>query len=289
MTTIFELITEIRHLYPEDKLSLIELEIILGKVLNLTRAQLKAWPEKKIDITQVKQIKAYCDRRIKGEPIAYLFSEREFWSLNFYVDNNVLIPRHETEHLIEYCVNQYSKHSTINCLDLGTGSGTIALALATEFPSWHICATDYSLAALDIAKLNAKQNKINNVQFIRMNWLQAMQKKSFDLIISNPPYIAESDPYLQQGDLPYEPQNALVAADDGLADLYSIIEQSKAALKERGELILEHGQTQGKAIREYMLAQGYTSVKTFYDYNQLERFTVGKYCHGAEHVLSSDS
>ena len=279
MLTIAEFINKTRQKYSIEILPLIELEIILSKVLNLTRAQLKAWPEKSIDNKLAKNAEKYCDRRARGEPIAYLFSEREFWSLNLYVDDNVLIPRHETENLIEYCVHKYAKQLALNCLDLGTGSGAIALALAKEFPSWHIFASDYSVAALSIAKKNREKNNLQNVHFICMDWLQAIQIKFFDLIVSNPPYIAEQDPYLQHGDLPFEPSDALIAKEQGLADLYQIITQAKTRLKDGGELIVEHGHTQGEMVRNDFLSKGYTSVKTFEDYAQLARFTVGVYCH----------
>lgn len=279
MQTIAVFLNKIRQRYSTEDLPLIELEIILGKVLKLTRAQLKAWPEKPIAEQQAQKIEAYCDRRAKGEPIAYLFSEREFWSLDLYVDHNVLIPRHETENLIEYCADKYAKQSVLNTLDLGTGSGAIALALAKEFPSWHIYASDYSFAALSIAKKNREQNKLKNVQFICMDWLQAIQAKCFDLIVSNPPYIAEQDPYLQLGALPFEPSHALIAKEQGFADLYQIITQAKAILKCGGELIVEHGHTQGEMVRNYFIMKGYTRVQTFEDYSQLARFTVGAYCH----------
>ena len=278
MLTIAELLTQIKQKYSVEMLPQNEVEMIFAKVLELSRAQIKAWPEKVIAPTQCKQIENYCARRANGEPIAYIFSEREFWSLNFYVNKSVLIPRHETENLIEYCLTQYDKQSRINCIDLGTGSGAIALALASEFPNWNILAIDRCIEALSIARFNGEQHKVTTVNYVCADWLTAIQVHSVELIISNPPYIGKDEIYLQQGDLPFEPQHALVAENEGLADLYQIITQAKQVLRVNGKLILEHGHEQGLAVRECMLKHGYQKIETIQDYSNLDRFTIGIYC-----------
>jgi len=277
ITSIQSLLKDIRKQYPEDKLSTYEVELIIARLTQLSRAQIKAYPEKYIEEKIVNAIQQYCKKRVEGKPMAYLFNEREFWSLSFYVDEHVLIPRHESELMIEYCVERYNKKSTLTCLDLGTGSGALALALAKEFPVWQLIATDNSMHALNIAKKNARMLSINNVTFYQSDWFSAFQHQKFDVIISNPPYIAENDPHLLKGDLLSEPKSALVSSKDGMADLTQIVYQAQYHLITGGEIILEHGFMQGAAVRKLLFKAGYQSVKTFQDYANLDRYTVGTY------------
>lgn len=274
MISIQLLIEEIQRRYTEAQLPIFEIELIISRLTGLSRAQIKSRTEQILASESVKLIKSYCESRAQGEPIAYLFNEREFWGLSLYVDENVLIPRHETELIIEYCTEKYTKDSQLTCLDLGTGSGAIVLALASEFPLWQFLATDKSLAALRIAQRNANSLQLNTIHFCESNWFDKISKQKFDLIISNPPYIAADDPHLSIGDLLKEPLSALVAPEIGLLDLKRIIAGATAYLASDGELILEHGSEQGSAVRELLTKYGYNSVITYLDYSGLERYSV---------------
>ncbi len=250
-----------------------EVEIIISRVTGISRASIKARIEQHIDATHAQQIIKLCQQRAEGVPIAYLFNEREFWGLSLYVDERVLIPRHETELIIEYCLEKYALDSLVRCIDLGTGSGAIALALAKNFSKWEITAVDQSKSALVVAKNNANNLQIDNVQFIQSSWFQQVEQKQFDLIISNPPYIAENDQHLQKGDLRYEPYQALAAKHNGLKALQEIILSSPHYLVLGGMLILEHGYDQGDAVQQLLKEQGFSSILTHQDYASLDRYT----------------
>jgi release factor glutamine methyltransferase len=275
LITLESILLESQQHYEAQGLSRYEAELILSKITGFTRAQIIAFPEKEISKAIAELFDAYCHRRVLGEPMAYLFSKREFWGLSLAVNPHVLIPRHETEHLVEYCLNTYGDQSSIVCADLGTGSGAIALALASECPSWQIIAVDKSFDALQVAQKNQALYQLNNVHFLCANWLSAFHEVQFDFIVTNPPYLSASDPHLSLGDLRFEPESALIAQDEGLADFKAIIQQAKSHLKEKGQLIIEHGCDQKEIVQSLFLQAGFKAIKTYQDYSHLNRWTVG--------------
>jgi release factor glutamine methyltransferase len=253
----------------------LEAEILLAHLLKITRAQLLVRGEQTLSAEQQVIFQQLLSRRLAGEPIAYIIGQREFWSLPFAVTSDTLIPRPETELLVELALQKFPEQENIRVADLGTGSGAIALALAHERPRWQITATDNSTAALAIAKRNAVELRINNVQFNSGDWCQALAMQQFHLIISNPPYIKVGDPHLTQGNVRFEPDSALVSGDDGLQDLRQIIAEAPAHLLAGGWLLLEHGYEQAAAVRVLLLAQGYQEVISVRDLAGQERVTVG--------------
>jgi len=236
----------------------LDIEILLSDILELPRAYLLAYPERELSEAQLLQLKYYTARRENQEPIAYIIGHKAFWNLDLFVSTATLIPRVETEHLVEWCLQNLPKESLLQIADLGTGSGAIALALGMARPIWQIDATDKCRAALNIAEKNRDHNQISNVDFYLGKWCEALPHKSYHVIISNPPYIAKSDPHLS--DLLYEPQSALIAEENGLADLKTIISNAKNYLVPDGFLILEHGYDQNPAVTELLRAHGYKNI-----------------------------
>ena len=221
-------------------------------------------------------------RRLNGEPLAYILGHWGFWSLDLLVSPTTLIPRPETELLVELAIQLYDDQPNIHALDLGTGTGAIALAVASERPAWQVTATDQSSEIIEVAQSNALRNHIKNVQFAVGGWYQALQQSAteqterYDLIISNPPYIEPDDPHLGQGDVRFEPLSALVADDDGLADLRTIINHANQYLKPDGRVMVEHGYQQGESVRALFLAAGFVEVETKNDLAGHERVTLGQ-------------
>lgn len=251
-------------------------EILLAHTLDITRAQLLARSNTILTTEQQALFQQLLERRLNGEPIAYIVGSQEFWSLPFKVTPDTLIPRPETELLVELALQQWSANSVIRVADLGTGSGAVALALSHERPHWQIVATDNSTAALTIAQQNAANLNIQNVQFVLGNWCDALAAELFNLIISNPPYVSSNDPHLAQGAVCFEPRGALVGGADGLQDLRCIVQQAPKHLLSGGWLLLEHGFDQAAAVRTLLLAQGYTEVRSVYDLSRKERVSMGK-------------
>ncbi|WP_077342432.1 peptide chain release factor N(5)-glutamine methyltransferase [Pseudocolwellia agarivorans] len=261
-------------------------QVLLSFVLDKEINYLYTWPEKLLTASQLTSYLALLQERLLGKPIAYITGVKEFWSLPFYCDASTLIPRPDTEVLIEQILVEVeenlekklsdTENKIISCIDLGTGTGAIALALASEKPSWDIEAIDYSENAVTLAQKNAKYLGINNVNIYQSDWfLNVGTDKRFDVIISNPPYIDEKDIHLSQGDVRFEPLSALVAQDEGLADITKIVNQAVPYLKQRGYLFFEHGYNQGEAVRNIMLASGFSGVKTIRDYGENDRVTFG--------------
>ncbi len=243
---------------PKSTTERIDLEQLLIKVLNKSRSFLYTYPEYELTSSEQEYFEFLYKKRLQGEPIAYLLGKKEFFSLELAVNDKVLIPRPETELLVELALSKV-KNKDACIADLGTGSGAIALALAKERPSWKIVATDLSGDALQVASYNAMQLGVNNVEFYCGFWCDALPKLNFDAIISNPPYLSDTDPHLEQGDLCFEPKLALQSCD-GLDALRTIILQAKDRLTSGGRLILEHGYDQSKSVRELLNIAGYQEI-----------------------------
>lgn len=252
----------------------LDAELLLSHILDRPRSQLRANPDAKLIDADIAVFNRLLQRRMEMEPIAYILGQKEFWSLNLEITPDVLIPRPETELLIELVLKHYQTDENIVLADLGTGSGAVALAIASERPNWEVFATDKSQAALQLAAYNAKNLNFNNVEFLQGDWCQPLLSQKFDIIVSNPPYIAESDQHLQR-DIKFEPTEALIAADNGLRDIKNIIQHAQSHLKSTGLLMLEHGCDQGENVRSLMSQHGYKNIITHKDLAGLERVTVG--------------
>lgn len=255
--------------------ALLDAEVLLCLALNKPRSHLRAWPDKPLQPEQLATFTALLEQRQKGIPIAYITGNREFWSRDFQVSPDVLIPRPDTELLIELSLQLIPADEPFKIIDLGTGSGIIAITLAVERPHAQISATDISVAALRIARLNADRHKINNVQFYQSNWYSNVPDSKFNLIISNPPYIAEDDSHLQQGDVRFEPQTALCAAEQGLSDIKIIATLARNHLELDGNLLIEHGYDQQQQVQALFKDLHYDKVQTYKDLSGQPRVTYG--------------
>lgn len=253
-----------------------EAEHLLLQVLGRDRAWLFAHGDDSLTEPQAAAFEALLNRRAAGEPLAYLLGRRGFWTLDLQVSPATLIPRPETERLVELALERLPDDRTLRVADLGTGSGAIALALASERPQAQVVATDVSEDALRVAQANARANRIANVAFRCGSWLAPLADERFDLIASNPPYIAEGDPHLGRGDLRFEPPTALSSGADGLDAIREIVATAPAHLLPGGWLLLEHGWDQGAAIRALLLAAGFVEVATWTDLEQRDRVTLGR-------------
>ena len=249
-------------------------ELLLAYVLKKDRSYLYTWPERQATEAQYQDFEQFIQRRLQGEPIAYIVGKQAFWTLNLKVSKDTLIPRPETELLIETALDYYSPQDNLSILDLGTGTGAIALAIASEFTQSQLLAVDISSAALDIAQDNAVQHGINNIQFLHSNWFNDIPSQHFDLILSNPPYIETDDPHLQQGDLRYEPRLALSSGKDGFRDIQQIIQSSQPYLKPQGWLMFEHGYQQASMARQYLSQAKFNHIQSLRDLAGHERISM---------------
>ena len=269
----------IAELLQVSQLPRLEARLLLEQVTGYSRVQQTTYPERVIPTPQAESFLTLCQRRQQGEPIAYLLGWREFYGREFAVSPATLIPRPETELLVEWALARPIAHRPIRYLDLGTGSGVISVTLALEQPASHVTATDVSAAALAVADENA--NRLGaQVTFYQGSWWQALAvcpAPQWDVIVSNPPYIAAQDQHLQQGDLRFEPQHALTDGQDGLSALTTIIEAAPLYLVSGGWLGLEHGFDQGEAVRKALQQRGFCEVVTERDLAGVERITVGRY------------
>lgn len=255
----------------KTQIARLDAELLLAFILAQSRSFVLAHPEVLLNSTEAAEFSKLLERRIAGEPIAYILGQQEFWSLDLSVNSDVLIPRPETELLVQTVLENLPINERLNIADLGTGSGAIALALAVERPQWRIIATDISPAALELAEINAKQLNLNNVEFVLSDWCQNLPNLSYTAILSNPPYLAADDPHLPS--LVYEPKLALVAAEQGLQNFREIAEQARTYLAKDGLLCLEHGYEQGEAVQTILRDFSYRSVETLKDLAKLPRLT----------------
>lgn len=270
MNTVQESLNMVSEaLKPSSPSPQLDAETLIGHALRKNRAYLRAHPEHILTPEQHSQVLKNMRRRSAGEPVAYLIGKREFWSRDFRVSHDVLIPRPETELLIEITLEKFSAwNSSAGLLigDLGSGSGAIALTLACELPNARVFASDISEPALAMAKTNAKIHECENVTFVRSHWMEHFPDLRFDLLISNPPYIADQDPHLRQGDIRFEPIIALRGGTDGLDEIGAIIQTALDYLKPGGHLILEHGCDQSQTVHELLDAAGnYSEIQHFED------------------------
>ena len=259
----------------QSRIAPVDARLLLQHALGKSHAQLLTHPEQALTLAEEKLFLELVARRINGEPVAYLIGEREFYSLNFQVSPAVLIPRPETELLVDLALQRIPAGHPRKVLDLGTGSGAIAISIAKHRPLAHVSAVDVSDAAVAIAKANASQLDASNVQVVAGDWFNGLAGEKFDLIVSNPPYVADGDPHLGQGDLRFEPQSALAAGTDGLDCLRVIIAAAATHLLTGGWLLLEHGYDQAEACRKLLAAAGFGEVFSSPDLAGIPRVSGG--------------
>jgi len=274
MTDIQANLTEASNLLVESSDSaLLDAEVILCYVLDKPRSHLRAWPEKELSNDQQIQFLSLIKQRQQGTPVSYITGDREFWSRSFKVTSDVLIPRPDTELLIELSLDILTTKTKADIIDLGTGSGIIAITLAAECPDITVIATDLSQQALDIAKQNATTHKTHTVKFIKSSWFENIPESKFDLVVSNPPYIDCNDIHLSQGDVRFEPDSALIADENGLKDIKDIADNARHYLKQNGTLLIEHGFDQQVAVQAIFKTYKYSKIQTHTDLSGNPRVT----------------
>ncbi|MFJ2447457.1 peptide chain release factor N(5)-glutamine methyltransferase [Pseudomonas sp. NPDC087626] len=260
---------------PDSPTARLDAELLLAAALGKSRSFLHTWPERIVPSDAALTFAHYLQRRRGGEPVAYILGQQGFWKLDLEVAPHTLIPRPDTELLVEAAL-ELLPATPAKVLDLGTGSGAIALALASERPAWQVTAVDRVLEAVALAERNRQRLHLHNVTVLSSHWFDALKDHRYSLIISNPPYIAAADPHLIAGDVRFEPASALVAGTDGLDDLRVIIAQAPQHLEAGGWLMLEHGYDQAAAVRDLLLAQGFVEVHSRVDLGGHQRISLGR-------------
>lgn len=255
----------------------LEAEILLAHTLDTSRTWLRTWPERHLAPEQYAHFQQRLKRRGNGEPIAYIIDRRAFWDMELRVTPDTLIPRPETEHLVELALEHIPQNAVWHIADLGTGSGAIALAIARERPRCRLTATDISPAALNVARNNATRLGIANIRFFTGHWLRPLAGENFDMVLANPPYVHPDDPHLKQGDLRFEPTTALVSTPDGLTDLQAIANTARQHLRTPGWLLMEHGHDQGPAVQTLLNTLGYRTIRGEKDLACNARIVVGRW------------
>lgn len=260
---------------PDSPSARLDAELLLAHVLGKSRSYLHTWPERELDTEQCRVFTKFLERRRRGEPVAYILGRQGFWSLDLEVAPHTLIPRPDTELLVETAL-QLIPTTAAQVLDLGTGTGAIALALASERLAWQVTGVDRVAEAVALANRNAQQLRLANVRFHESHWFSMVEGQRYRLIVSNPPYIPAGDPHLEQGDVRFEPGSALIAGVDGLDDIRQIIAQAPDYLQDDGWLLLEHGYDQAAAVRELLVAGGFADVESRRDFGGHERISLGR-------------
>ncbi len=261
---------------PEAETARLDMEILISRCLGKPRAWLLAWPDTCLTAAQAISLQNDLQRRAAGEPLAYVVGHKEFWSLSLEITPGVLVPRPETERLTELALERVPVDQPWRIVDFGTGSGAIALAIAQERPCARVVGVDISRQATHLAKHNARCLELNHVHFVQANWGSCLHYGCAELIVSNPPYIAENDPCLQNDGVRCEPDTALVSGPDGLRDIRTLTAQAAQILRPGGWLLIEHGMTQGAAVREILANAKFDLPTTWQDYAGRERISGGK-------------
>ena len=254
----------------------LDAELLLAHVLGKPRSYLRTWPEREVSEQQLERFRVLLERRRLGEPVAYLLGSQGFWTLDLQVSTDTLIPRPDTERLVEVAL-ELGPSGPARVLDLGTGTGAIALALAAERSQWQLTAVDRMSGAVALAEANRRHLNQGNARFLVSDWFDAVAGEYFDLIVSNPPYIAADDPHLQQGGVRFEPASALVSGADGLDDIRHIIDSAPAHLTAKGWLLLEHGWQQAEAVRQLLEQRGFSDVQSWRDLGGQQRVSGGRW------------
>ncbi len=255
----------------------LDAELLLAQILEADRTHLRTWPEQELTTQQQSAFERLLERRLAGEPVAYLLGRRGFWTFELEVTPDTLIPRPETELLVEQALARIPEDAAWPIADLGTGSGAIALAIASERPACTVHATDRSAAALDVARRNAKALGLDNVRFHQGVWFQALPKAmAWPLIVSNPPYVPDTAPHLDARGVRFEPRQALAAGADGLDDIRHLVDAARPRLVPGGWLLLEHGWDQGEAVARLLEAAGYTAIAGYRDLAGHPRVSAGR-------------
>ena len=275
MTTVTELLQKAEQSINCSDSARLDAEILFCDVMQFNRSRIYSHPEQIVPDDKSVLFQSLIAQRQQGRPIAHLTGKKEFWSLQLAINEDTLIPRPETELLVETALQLVPDDTTFNILDLGTGSGAIAIAIASERPNCKIVATDINTNALIIAKKNAETHQLKNIQFYLSNWYQNIPSQEFDLIVSNPPYIKEDDEHLSQGDIRFEPELALVAGTDGMQAINIILENAKQYLASDAYLLIEHGYDQRSLVEEAFLKHDFKQLKTFQDLSGQDRITMG--------------
>ena len=274
MSTVSETLDWATEQLSESDDARLDSQVLLAYALNVSRTWLFTWPDKALDGATLTAFNTLIEERKSGTPIAYITGYRDFWSLRLKVTPDTLIPRADTELLVETALTLKNVEKPCDVIDLGTGTGAIALSLANECPSWRITATDINPKTLAVAKENATTLELA-VSFKESAWFDAINDR-YDLVISNPPYIESDDPHLQQGDLRFEPADALASGKDGLDDIRRLVQQALKHLKKDGYLLLEHGYQQAEVVCSLMAKAGYIDIETHQDIEDRDRVTLGK-------------
>lgn len=274
MTTVAEELAWARCLLNGKEHLLLDAQVLLSYVLQCDRVKIMTWPETQLSRAHQEQFRQLLGRRLQNEPIAYLVGEKEFWSHSFSVTPDTLVPRPDTEKLVEVVLDTLP-NEPMTVVDVGTGSGVIACILAIERPNWQVIGSDVSQGALDVAKLNSERHNITNVNWIYSRWLEAFENEQFDVIVSNPPYLRADDEHLQQGDLSFEPIGALVSGRTGFEAFEQIIAQSAKCLKKGGLLAFEHGYDQASQVQALLAKSYFTDISTHKDLSGHSRVTIG--------------
>ncbi|QTS87600.1 peptide chain release factor N(5)-glutamine methyltransferase [Ectopseudomonas khazarica] len=263
---------------PDSPTPRLDAELLLAAALGKPRSYLRTWPERELDADQLGLFRSHLQRRRQGEPVAYILGHQGFWSLDLEVAPHTLIPRPDTELLVESALALLPA-TPLAALDLGTGTGAIALALASERPGWQVTGVDRVEDAVALAERNRQRLQLDNVRFLHSHWFSALSGQRYGLILSNPPYIRADDRHLNQGDVRFEPSSALVAGADGLDDIRAIIQAAPQYLLAGGWLLLEHGFDQAEAVRELLATAGFSEAHSRRDLGGHERISLGRFDH----------